>query len=233
MLAAVACGVRPADAQHPRPRILSATASRTAARKSTGYRVVVSLAARRLHVISGADTLLEAPVAIGSGDTLRFGGTRWAFITPRGVRYVLAKSSNPVWLPPEWVYASVAKANGFKLRHLAEGDEVRLRDGRVLAVRDGVVGLIEGDTLFDDLPMDEHIVFDGTLFVPPPTTRNRHVEGELGKFKLDLGDGYFLHGTPDKASIGEAVTHGCLRLADADIEWLYDRVPIGTPVYIY
>jgi lipoprotein-anchoring transpeptidase ErfK/SrfK len=29
------------------------------------------------------------------------------------------------------------------------------------------------------------------------------------------------------------VTHGCVRLADDDIEWLYENVPVGTKVYIY
>ncbi|MFL5575974.1 MAG: L,D-transpeptidase, partial [Gemmatimonadaceae bacterium] len=40
-------------------------------------------------------------------------------------------------------------------------------------------------------------------------------------------------GTPDEATVGAAVTHGCVRLRDADISWLYDNVPVGTPVYIY
>ena len=29
------------------------------------------------------------------------------------------------------------------------------------------------------------------------------------------------------------MTHGCVRLADDDIEWLYENVPVGTKVYIY
>ena len=40
-------------------------------------------------------------------------------------------------------------------------------------------------------------------------------------------------GTPYKKSIGMAATHGCIRLNDEDIEWLYDHVPVGTKVYIY
>jgi L,D-transpeptidase YbiS len=30
-----------------------------------------------------------------------------------------------------------------------------------------------------------------------------------------------------------AATHGCVRLRDDDIEWLYEHVPVGTKVYIY
>jgi lipoprotein-anchoring transpeptidase ErfK/SrfK len=29
------------------------------------------------------------------------------------------------------------------------------------------------------------------------------------------------------------VTHGCVRLPDDDIEWLYNNVPLGTKVYLY
>jgi lipoprotein-anchoring transpeptidase ErfK/SrfK len=42
-----------------------------------------------------------------------------------------------------------------------------------------------------------------------------------------------LHGTPYKESIGLAATHGCVRMRDEDIEWLYEHVPVGTKVYIY
>ncbi|HEX9564832.1 MAG TPA: L,D-transpeptidase, partial [Gemmatimonadaceae bacterium] len=64
-------------------------------------------------------------------------------------------------------------------------------------------------------------------------TLNRMIQGELGRYALDLGDGYLIHGTPDPSSIGRAVTHGCIRLGDRDITWLYRHVPVGTPVYIY
>ena len=92
--------------------------------------------------------------------------------------------------------------------------------------------MIEG-SVFAPLPTNEHIVFDNTLFVPPMGSKNRKIEGELGKYRLNLGDGYLLHGTPYKESIGLAATHGCVRMRDEDIEWLYDHVPVGTRVYIY
>ncbi len=56
---------------------------------------------------------------------------------------------------------------------------------------------------------------------------------DLPMFRLLLGDGYLLHGTPYKESIGLAATHGCVRMRDEDIEWLYEHVPVGTKVYIY
>jgi lipoprotein-anchoring transpeptidase ErfK/SrfK len=71
------------------------------------------------------------------------------------------------------------------------------------------------------------------MYIPPMGTDNRRVAGTLGKYKLNLGEGYMLHGTPDQNSIGLAATHGCVRLRDEDIEWLYENVPVGTKVYIY
>jgi lipoprotein-anchoring transpeptidase ErfK/SrfK len=41
-----------------------------------------------------------------------------------------------------------------------------------------------------------------------------------------------IHGTPDPASIGYSVSHGCIRMLIPEVEWLFNRVDVGTPVYI-
>jgi lipoprotein-anchoring transpeptidase ErfK/SrfK len=41
-----------------------------------------------------------------------------------------------------------------------------------------------------------------------------------------------IHGTPDAASIGYSVSHGCIRMHIPEVEWLFERVEIGTPVFI-
>ncbi len=41
-----------------------------------------------------------------------------------------------------------------------------------------------------------------------------------------------IHGTPDAASIGYSASHGCVRMQIADAEWLFERVEVGTPVFI-
>ena len=201
--------------------------------RSTGFRLIVSLQDKRLWAIVGEDTVLDAPVATAKGTTLKYGKRSWTFRTPRGSRTVLRKEADPIWIPPDWLYAEVANEYGLKLRKIERGQPIKLPDGRSLVVRDTLIGVIGKDAHFYQLPVDEHIVFDSTLYVPPTGTANRRVEGELGKYRLDLGEGYLLHGTPDKESIGLAATHGCVRLRDEDIEWLYTYVPIGTKVYIY
>ncbi|MBB4663484.1 L,D-transpeptidase family protein [Conexibacter arvalis] len=40
------------------------------------------------------------------------------------------------------------------------------------------------------------------------------------------------HGTADVGSIGSAASHGCVRMAPADVIDLYERVAIGTPVMV-
>jgi hypothetical protein len=194
----------------------------------------VDIGDHRLYVIDGRDTLRSAPVATASNSTLRFGGKTWHFETPRGVRTVLAKEKDPVWTPPEWHYAEVASEYGLKLRHLERGQRVQVRNGTILTTRGDEVGVIQpGETEFIPLVLDEHIVFDNTLFIPPVGTKHRSMQGELGHFRLKLGDGYQIHGTPYAASIGSSVTHGCMRLSDEDIEWVYQNVPVGTKVYLY
>jgi len=208
--------------------------ARASATKGSGLRVVVSLRERRVWVLRGADTLRAAKAAVASGMTINYAGKSWTFRTPRGRHTVLRKRVNPVWQPPDWLYAETAMDYGLELARLRPDRPVRVNAGQLLVVRKGMVGLLEESTKeFSPLPTDEHIVFNDTLYIPPFVTQNRKIEGELGRYALDLGDGYLIHGTVDPKSIGRAVTHGCIRLGDMDISWLYHHVPMGTPVHIY
>ena len=48
---------------------------------------------------------------------------------------------------------------------------------------------------------------------------------------LDLA-GYGIHGTNRPWTVGRAVSHGCIRLRNADVEALFELVRVGTPVAI-
>ena len=208
--------------------------ARAVADKSEGYRILVDLFSKTLRVVDREDTLRTASVATAMNASLEYGGRVWRFETPRGVRTVHRKDKDPVWTPPEWHFAEVALEHGLKLHSLQRGHPVRLKDGTRLLVQGDEVGIIRpGTKEFQPMILDEHIVFDNTLFIPPEGTKHRQIAGELGHFRLDLGNGYLLHGTPYAKSIGAAVTHGCVRLHDEDIEWLYENVPVGTKVYIF
>lgn len=216
------------------PADRSPASVRAAADSSRDLRIVISIARRRLWVVRDtADTLLAAPVAVGSGRVMRSGTRVWHFATPRGVRTILSKEIDPLWIRPDWAYIEVAREHGLRLEPLVPGRPRPLSDGRQLVIRDGTVGVLLDSTEFAPLPLDEEIVFGNTLYVPPIGTANRAVSGVLGRFRLNLGGAIGLHGTQDESSIGRAVTHGCLRLSPEPLAWLFDNVPVGTRVYIY
>jgi hypothetical protein len=49
---------------------------------------------------------------------------------------------------------------------------------------------------------------------------------------MGLFNGAGIHGTDETWSIGHAVSHGCVRMLIPDVIDLYDRVQVGTPVFI-
>lgn len=197
-------------------------------------RIVVSLGERRLWLVRGAaDTLLLAPVAIGADSTLSHGTHEWYFGTPRSVRRVIGKGRNPVWIPPDWHYVEVAGEHGFKVARLRTGERVPLANGRTLAFHGDTVGVEFPGGRYEPVELGDEIIADSTIYIPPVDSRYRRIRGELGAYKLEIGNGFLLHGTPDESVIGTPVTHGCLRLREGDIDYLFHRVPIGTPVYIY
>jgi lipoprotein-anchoring transpeptidase ErfK/SrfK len=55
----------------------------------------------------------------------------------------------------------------------------------------------------------------------------------LGARALYIGGTLFrIHGTNNARSIGGAVSSGCIRMLNADVIHLYNRVSIGAPVYV-
>lgn len=67
----------------------------------------------------------------------------------------------------------------------------------------------------------------------PKNPNDRAEEGVMGDYALGIGNGYFLHGTLYTRLLGRNVTHGCVRIGDADLEYLYKNVPLGTKVYLF
>jgi lipoprotein-anchoring transpeptidase ErfK/SrfK len=64
--------------------------------------------------------------------------------------------------------------------------------------------------------------------IPPGSPRN-----PMGAAVLGLSRGnYAIHGTNNPASIGGFVSHGCIRMYNADIMDLYRRAAIGTEVHV-
>jgi len=71
------------------------------------------------------------------------------------------------------------------------------------------------------------------LPIPSPNHPSRFEYGTLGDYALSLGDGYMIHGTLYQRFLGMPVTHGCIRLGDADLEVVYKTLSAGAKVFIY
>ncbi|RUL51655.1 MULTISPECIES: L,D-transpeptidase family protein [Lysinibacillus] len=58
--------------------------------------------------------------------------------------------------------------------------------------------------------------------------------GPFGTMWMSLSkQGYGIHGTNNPSSIGHAVSRGCIRMHNKDVEELARTIPIGTPVSIH
>ena len=58
--------------------------------------------------------------------------------------------------------------------------------------------------------------------------------GPFGTMWMSLSkEHYGIHGTNNPSSIGHAVSHGCIRMYNSDVEELARTVPIGTQVFIH
>ncbi|HPR63571.1 MAG TPA: L,D-transpeptidase [Thermoanaerobaculia bacterium] len=68
----------------------------------------------------------------------------------------------------------------------------------------------------------------------PRSHADRIQPGVLGEFALDLNiPNYMIHGTLYSRLLGRNVTHGCIRVGRDDLRVLWQRVPIGSPVFIF
>lgn len=238
LLVVLAVIAAPARAQTPdsdapaAPASLKPASSRSARPHTGAMKIVVSLKKKRLWLIQGRDTLIDAPVAIGMDTTFEFRGQTFRFETPAGTRRVLSKQTDPLWSPPDWHYYELAAQHGLEPIRMNESLRVGLLDGSVIEMRDSMIVRQDMNGKIWHFPPGTEIIFDGKVFVPPAKYPQRRVPEILGTHKLDLGNGYLIHGTNEEDSIGEAVSHGCVRMYNEDVAKLYALVPLGTPVII-
>ncbi len=91
-------------------------------------------------------------------------------------------------------------------------------------------------------PIGKHRI-DGKL-VNPTYTHTDEITGRrtrvpfgnpnnpLGTRWLSIGKSFGIHGTNDPQSIGKAESAGCVRMHNADVEWVYDLLTVGSEVII-
>jgi lipoprotein-anchoring transpeptidase ErfK/SrfK len=198
--------------------------------------IIVSLAENRLWVRDGGEDIFTTRVASGSGRTLIGSGRnqQYKFDTPRGKLTVRSKETAPAWVPPDWHFVEKAGKRGLGLLRMQRGTVIPVSDG-VITTRgsDVVKKLRDGTTIPLTASDGRELIVGGRMLIPPGGTNARRYKEILGTHRLNLGDGYALHGTNAPTTIGRSVSHGCVRLRNEDIETLYKMIPVGTSVYIY
>jgi len=218
----------------------------------TGQTIIVSTAENKLYVRNGGQTVFEAICSTGKGTTLAIDGKTMIFDTPIGKLRVVGKEENPQWIPPDWHYVEQARKNAMRVVRLEPGSPVDARTGDPVHSRDegvwswfssrssGPVLKVKGDTVVEDyggsqreLPPGQMIIAGDAIVIPPINTKQRHFDKVLGHYRINLGDGYAIHGTQETDKLGQSVSHGCVRLGDQDIEKLYGMAKVGDSVVIY
>lgn len=217
--------------------------------------ILVSTAENRLWVRRGKATVFQAVVSTGKGTTLEIAGRKMTFDTPTGRFHIQSKEENPIWVPPDWHYVEEARKKKLDLVRANPGDVIDAETGQPVALEPSGVWALLGDesrrprrvlrvgkqSIVEvgsdgketEVEPKEFIRAGKALIVPPLGTRQRKIEKTLGHYRLNLGDGYALHGTLATGQLGRSVSHGCVRLGDADIEKLFGMSHVGDEVIIY
>jgi lipoprotein-anchoring transpeptidase ErfK/SrfK len=189
----------------------------------SNFVITVSTAENRVYARRNGQLVFEAICSTGKNTTLFTGGETKVFRTPIGRFRVRSKETDPKWVPPDWHYIEEAQSSGLSTVRLDHGECVAdlCASGREV-YSNGFK--IEGGQL---------LVRGGAVVIPPIGTTARQFPDVLGTHRLNLGDGYALHGTQNVKQLGTNASHGCVRLKNEDISRLYEMASVGDEVIIY
>ncbi len=73
---------------------------------------------------------------------------------------------------------------------------------------------------------------ENNLRVPPQNSDARRFPRGLGSAAVFIGQGLAIHGTDKPELLGQRVSHGCIRLSNADALRLFHNVQVGTEIVI-
>jgi len=189
----------------------------------SNFVITVSTTENKVYARRDGQLVFEAICSTGSNSTLVTTGGTKVFRTPIGRFRIRSKEENPKWVPPDWHYVEEAQKNRLGLVYLQRGQNI------------GGLTVSGTEVLDNGFPLPEGglIVRGGAVVIPPLGTRPRQFPDVLGTHRLNLGDGYALHGTQAVAQLGRNVSHGCVRLHNDDIAQLFAMANVGDEVIIY
>jgi lipoprotein-anchoring transpeptidase ErfK/SrfK len=147
-----------------------------------------------------------------------------------GVVSVLAGNSRLGWIPQSDVTLSRI---GWELRvSLSARRLTVLEDGRVVHRYTVAIGAAASPTppgrfaVTDRLSTGNPAGPYGCCILALSATAPHAIQG------WDGGNRIAIHSTPESSTIGDAVSHGCVRLTLAEGRWLLMHIPLGTPTII-
>lgn len=189
----------------------------------TSLVITVSTAENRVYARRNGQLVFEAVASTGKNTSLNIGGETKVFRTPIGRFKIISKETDPKWVPPDWHYIEEAQGSGLRV--------VRLNYGQCIADL-----CARGRHVYSNgYPVEggQLLVRGGAVVIPPVGTAARQFPDVLGTHRLNLGDGYALHGTQQVKQLGQNASHGCVRLRNEDIAQLYQMASVGDEVIIY
>jgi hypothetical protein len=119
--------------------------------------------------------------------------------------------SNPFGVPAKYAHLIVVSVHHYKLYYYEHGVVVR--------VFDCVTGRPSLPT-----PLGRFHIY----------AKDPHIGGPYGPYRMRYLGLFAIHGTNEPWLLGKYprnFSHGCTRLSNAHITWLYSRVSVGTPVW--
>ncbi|MEX1228846.1 MAG: L,D-transpeptidase family protein [Planctomycetaceae bacterium] len=170
---------------------------------------------------------IEEPYVVQPGDQLRKVGRTyhvpWEFIArvnridPRKIR---AGQKLKVFTGP---FTADVDVSDFRL-------VLKWKD---LYVKSYLVGVgTKGSTPLGEFAVKDKLVDPVYYGSEGDVIANDDPNNPLGERWIDLGDSYGIHGTIEPDSIGKAMSKGCIRMHNEEVEEVYDFLDIGSTVVI-
>ena len=218
--------------------------------------ILISTAENRLWVRRGRETVFQAVVSTGKGTTLEIDGRKMTFDTPTGRFKIRSEGGEPGLGAARLALRrggakeeARPRARQARRRHRRGDGPAPSRRPEAASGRSWTEGekaprrvlKVKKDSIVEVQPDgSEREIEPGSSSAPerPSSCRRsdskqRRIEKTLGRYRLNLGDGYALHGTQATSQLGRSVSHGCVRLADDDLQKLYEMAKVGDEVIIY
>ncbi|MDA0832173.1 MAG: L,D-transpeptidase family protein [Planctomycetota bacterium] len=171
---------------------------------------------------------IEEPYVVQPGDQLRKVGKKyhvpWEFITrlnridPRKIR---AGQKLKVFTGP---FTADVDISDYRL-------VLKWKD---LYVKSYLVGVgTKGSTPLGEFVVKDKLVDPVYYGSDGDVIANDDPNNPLGERWIDIGDSYGIHGTIEPDSIGKAMSKGCIRMLNEQVEEVYDFLDIGSTVVIH